>query len=149
MKLAGLALSSLILAGCAPAQPLDCKAVARQMLQCTANKGGQTSFFECQPYSKSQRIKGTFAYDFEFNEFYEGRKISADHAWQFPERSTKLLIGKPLHLDANGNPKEIVTYLVFEGRRPLCDLIPEERWLIVDRIISEELIRARQSTWYR
>lgn len=113
-----------------------------------ADKDGRAFLIGCQPYSETQRIAGTFAEDFEFNEFIEGSKISANEAWQIRERSTKLDIEQPLHLDTDGNPKAIVTYLVFDGRRPLCDLIPEERWLIVDRIVSEEPIELRRSGWY-
>lgn len=152
MKSPALALAAIAFSNCASSEPVDCRVVQAQMPACLerfADRGGRAFLVGCQPYSEPQRIAGTFVEDFEFNEFFEGRRVSPDRAWQFPERSTRLDIERPLHLDAAGNPMAIVTYLVFEGRRPLCDLIPEERWLIVDRIVSEQPIQVRQSEWYR
>lgn len=141
-----------LLAACSASPPPDCNEIAKQIPECMgkyADMNSRDILLKCEPYSKPQRIAGTWAHDFEFDEFYEAREIAAEEAWKYRDRSTELLTDAPLMTDAAGVTQATVSYVIFEGRRPLCDLGGWKNWLIVDRILSERIIEARASEWYR
>ena len=149
MKLPAAALLALALAGCGKAPPPDCAAVTRQWPACFDKHRDDFRAFlmNCIPYDEPERIAGSWVRDFEFEQFYEGQAIPFDQAWQFRPRTVTLLADVPVPRDAQGRLLASVSWVEFEGRRPLCDAIPQESTLIVDRVLSERIVEARLSEW--
>ena len=149
MKLPATALIGLALAGCSDAPPADCQTAIREWPQCfdRYRDRPRAFFLNCIPYAAPERMAGSWARDFEFEEFYENQTIPLAQAIRFRPRSVRLLLDAPLHRDANGTLQASVSWIEFEGRRPVCDIIPEERMIVVDRVVSERIVEIRPSEW--
>jgi hypothetical protein len=133
-----------------PASAPDCRAAAAKLDGCvkaTIDKGVRVLLLTCIPYSKPQRIAGTWAGDFEFHPFFDGQEVSVDRALSNPQPLTILSDDPQQATNSVGIPQTTVKYIEFNGRRPLCDLSPGETVLIVDRIVSERIIGTRPSPW--
>ncbi len=129
----------------------DCRAAAAKLDGCVKanmDKGARTLLLTCIPYSKPQRIAGTWAGDFEFHPFFDGQEVTVDRALSNPQPATRLSEDPELATNAAGIPQTTVKYIEFDGRRPLCDLTPGETVLVVDRIVSARTIGTRPSPWF-
>ncbi len=85
-------------------------------------------------------MTGRFAQAFEHNQFWEGPFSVQPDPWEIPTVGTKLHIERPPLATEIGERVGTVSEITFEGRRPLCVVMTEEVWLMVDRIISEEIV---------
>ena len=131
------------LSACENGTPVDCRAVYRKIPQCldrAASDGSKFRWDECIPYSRHVIISGVWASAFEFNEFREGAFADQSDPWHVADVSTRLDLDRPAHKNAAGENIGTVSQISFIGRRPLCVVTPEESWLIVDRVLSEEVI---------
>src|SRR3954465_1190915 len=71
-------ISSAALAGCSAA-PLNCQAVLKRGASCALQQRGtleRGTLLACFPFSKPQRITGSWRSGFETNEFYDGKAFS-------------------------------------------------------------------------
>jgi hypothetical protein len=136
------------LSACSEEQLVDCKIAEQEVFACTGRfvqRTGSDFFEECVPMTEPQRFHGTWATDFEFNEFYSGKVVAAEDAWQFPEPTTRLW-GDPLEKyerDGLANVLEVE----FVGRRPICNFTEPVRDIIVDELIHVRVIDQRPSKW--
>jgi hypothetical protein len=149
MKLALGMIVGAVVASCSASPPTNCEDAEQNLLQCMSEYGpigSRELLLNCVPYSKSERISGTWAHGFEFNEFYEGEAVSVHDALQSQERSVKLLEPENYFEKFKPVPTRVST-IVVEGRRPLCNFFPDEAyqesWIVVDRIISERTVFSR------
>jgi hypothetical protein len=139
------------LSGCSDAQPIDCEVVEQEVFACLDRytDGGEIrSFFEeCVPMAHAQRFRGTWATTFEYNEFYNGKLVTAEEAWQFPQPSTNLVVDdtdlEKFEVDDLANVLEVE----FIGRRPICNLTDPVRDILVEKVISVRVIDERPSGW--
>lgn len=99
----------------------------------------------CFPYSAPERISGTSAQSFEFNQFYEDQNqpIGAKRAFAIQDNPVTLetatdQLYDTLHPRKNGAWLSQVSQIVFEGRRPLCDF-GWAHWIVVDRVVSQNV----------
>jgi hypothetical protein len=152
MRLLLIASGVLMVASCGTSASPDCAKVRKEWPRCLETYENRPDlarefFLNCLGYSEPQRIAGTWARDFEFNEFYEGQRVPFEQAWQFRLRSIPLLSDVPVPKAAEAKGQASVAWIEFEGRRPLCDVIPEDGTILVDRIYSMRVIEARPSKW--
>ena len=134
-----------------PADQPDCGAAEARLDAClgaNAAKGSRAFLLACIPYSKPQRIAGTWAGDFEYNVFFDGQQVTVDRALSAPTPSVVLEGAPDLEKDSAGRKQTTVEYIEFDGRRPLCNLDPGHTVLVVDRIVSRRIIRTQPSPWY-
>ena len=143
-----LVASTLWVAACGQNKPLDCREVYRELDVCFEQEmsaGGQLKLDKCLPYSDPVTITGLYAHDFEYNVFLEGPYADQQDPWEVPLFTSKLLWDHDLHKGADGKHLATVSRVTFEGRRPLCLALPDEQWIIVDRLIEEEVVQSRPS----
>jgi len=130
------------LTACSDKRPVDCEVLRDETFACmdrVAGSGERNSsaiFDECFPMSEPQRFTGTWATDFEVNEFHEGQALTAEEAWRHQD-ATDRLWGTALERHASDNSAYVME-VEFVGRYPLCNLTQPGRDIIVD-----DLIRAR------
>jgi hypothetical protein len=134
------------------AEGSDCKLDEAKLRTCMQKYNGREYelFSNCLRYSKPERIAGTWSRDFEWNEFFEGREVPRSGV-QFQRPSISLLPRSTggLPRDSNGVRLATIAYVEFIGRRPLCDITPGYRTLLIDSMISERTIDAQPSVWYQ
>jgi hypothetical protein len=105
---------------------------------------------ECLPSVEPSRFEGTWANDFEFDEFHQGRKLAADDAWRFTDSTTKLEVGGTALESFTTDRNASVLYVEFTGRKVPCAIFgPDYDVIVVDRVISRDIIENRLSNWYR
>ena len=140
--------AAALLAACAQDAPVDCPEYFTNVDECvdqaTKDDDGFT-WDECLPYSEPTVIVGLFAQDFEHNVFWEGPNADLEEVWSHPYPATRLQLDRPLKADAEGMQLATITRLRFVGRRPLCIVTTGESWLMVDEILSEEVIETTPS----
>lgn len=153
-RLAKCALMSaaISVAACEQDKPIDCREVYRELDACVEtvlSEANDADFAidQCLPYSEPITITGLFVEDFEYNVFLEGPYAHQTDPWEIPLFETKLLWGRERerHEGPDGKKLATVSRVTFEGRRPLCKALPDEQWIIVDRLIEEEIVRSRPS----
>ena len=108
------------------------------------------SFVEkCLPAVEPARHEGTWATDFEFDVFSEGRELTPKDAWQYPDHPTGLDVqGTPLESFATDKNASVL-YIEFVGRKVPCGVMgPDNDLILVDKVTSRRVIEARPSTWY-
>lgn len=140
--------ATLALAGC-NSTPVNCGTVKQQLDGCLAKHrraGSREVALNCFPYSASERISGTWAHSFEFNQFYEDRDhIAVDRAFTVQDNPVQLdAVSDALYdtLDPKKGGLSQIAQIVFEGRRPLCDF-GLDRWIVVDRVVSQKIVFSR------
>ena len=145
---AALPCAALVLGACAREKQNDCP-TEQELQQCidrVAAKGQTFSWDSCLPYSEPSQITGIHIRDFEQNVFLEGATAVPAQPWStFPVPHVKLDLERPARTDAEGRKLATVSRLRFTGRRPLCVATPEESWLMVDKVLSEEIIESKPS----
>ena len=143
-------LAIALLSGCDEAAEPDCDAVREEIFECMDWIGERPimgDLDDCIPMQQPETIEGTWAQGFEFNQFYEGRRLTFDEAFQFPETTTS--VWPQEGIEAVGDPEaNSVVYVSFEGRRPVCDASDDHRDIWMDRVIASEVIEERPSAWY-
>ena len=131
----------------------DCKLDEAKLRACMKKYAGRDYelFSSCLRYSEPERIAGTWSRNFEWNEFYEGRELSSQEAFRLQQPSVGLLARSTggLPRDSKGVRLRTVSYIEFIGRRPLCDVTPGYRTLLIDSMILERTIDAEPSVWYQ
>lgn len=131
---------------CSGAQTIDCKVAEQEVFACLDRfvQRSDSDFFEdCVPMAEPQRFHGTWATDFEFNEFYSGKIVAAEDAWRFPEPTTRLW-GDALE-KYSADDLASVLEIEFVGRRPICNFTEPVRNIIVDELIHVRVIDQRPS----
>lgn len=136
------------------AEPINCETVEKDLDACAdrvlrVDRGGERVFIEeCLKLAEAERFHGTWATDFEFNEFYNGEMLAPNQVWQFPEPSTVLVTeGSDLGgYDIGASAK--VFEVDFIGRRNACNLTEPIRAIVVDEVMDVRLIDDRPSDWY-
>lgn len=137
------------LTACSEAQPIACEVAQQEAFACiervtrSGQNYGDAIFDECVPMSGSQRFKGTWATDFEFNEYYDGKVVSADDAWQHPEPTTRLW-GDALEQYTSDDMAHVIE-IEFVGRRPLCNFTEPVRDIVVDDLVRARIIERSPS----
>ena len=106
---------------------------------------GDARWDKCIPYSEPVTISGLYAEDFEYNVFLEGPFADQKDPWETPLFATKLDWDHDRHKGPDGKKLATVSRVTFVGRRPLCSLLPDEQWIIVDQLIDEEIVQSRTS----
>lgn len=144
-----------LLAACSAEGPPDfCPQEGDEVLEQCFSANSKESFRsfvkECLPPVDQSRFEGTWATDFEFDEFFEGQELAADDAWQFRDHTTKLEVEgttlEPFTTDKNAS----VLYVEFSGRKVPCGIFgPDYDVIVVDRVISRRVIESRPSEWYK
>ena len=145
-----LAGATLSVAACGQSEALDCREAYRELDACAEKVlagGGEFQWDQCLPYSAPLIITGLFAHDFEYNVFLEGPYADQRDPWETPLFASKLAWDHDLHKGADGKQLATVSRVTFEGRRPLCLALPDEQWIIVDRLIEEEVVQSRPSAF--
>jgi hypothetical protein len=137
----------LTLIACDVKKPLDCKVVENEIHTCFKQNRAEPSqdrvFQKCVPLAEPERFHGTWATDFEFNEFYAGEILPTERVWQFPKPSTSLVIGKSELRKYNSNHMAHVLEVKFIGRRPVCNVTEPYRQIIVDQVSDVKVIESR------
>ena len=139
----------LSLAGCSEPAEVDCDVVTNEIYDCMDRLAGlATAEIEgCIPLQASERIEGTWAQDFEFNQFYENRRLTFEEAFHFPDITTSVWPGEGVEPVDTPETSSVV-WVVFEGRRPVCEASDDHRDIWMDRVIESEVIEERPSPWY-
>ena len=131
-----LALASLV--SCGPTR-VDCSHYeAPATLRCMDKnkaKGERAMLLECFPYSKPERIEGTWYYGFELNAFYEGTHAPSAYLGLPGPVDTGLEYDP--HLPVDGDVRVLQMELI--GRRSQCPMGLPERIIVVDRVISSRV----------
>lgn len=113
----------------------------------SGERNGGAIFDECIPMSVPQRFTGTWATDFEFNQFHEGQVLTAEEAWQRQD-ATDRLWGDALERNASDNSAYVME-VEFVGRYPLCNLTEPGRDILVDDLIHARTIERTSSQMKR
>jgi hypothetical protein len=138
--------AAIALSGCNQSRPLDCKAIEQAVFTCLERHKSPDQlrrFRDCVPLAKPEKFRGTWAQDFEFNKFYNGKQVSPSQAWQFPIPSTGLVTeGSRLEHYA-ARKMAAVLDVSFIGRRTACNLTEPYRQIVVDHVIDVKEIEVR------
>jgi hypothetical protein len=149
MRYLSLMIAIASLPSCNRAGPLNCKAIEQRVYACLdrfAQGAEQLKFFgECMPMSQPQRFRGTWATDFEFNQFQSGEATPSADPLKLSEPYYQLW-GHSLEKYQVGS-WATVAEMEFIGRRPVCDLTDPARDILVDRVIRVRVIDQRPSEW--
>lgn len=137
------------LSACGAEPPTNCAVARKKVYACIdrITKAGRPSsdniFDVCVPMADPRRFRGTWAKDFEFNEFHEGQKIKAEDAWQHHEPTTRLW-GDALE-QYTSDEMAYVIEIEFVGRRPVCNFTEPVRDIVVDDLIRTDIIERSPS----
>ena len=141
-------LASMVLTGCAEATkgpPADCAAAKAQFQECfDQNAGGDAAHFEamwyaCIPHSQAKVIEGSWATDFEWNAFFEGRQPTPKEA--FPDTlPASLAFRDGVQAPPKADDAARLWKIKFVGReetcRPFDDIAPT---FFVEEVLEKEL----------
>jgi hypothetical protein len=140
MRAIAALIGSAALAGCSAA-PLNCQAVLKRGASCALQQRGtleRGTLLACFPFSKPQRIIGSWRSGFETNEFYDGKAFSTG---QWPggtstTSQTELFIGE------NGDYSAYDGFFRVDlmGRRSVCGMGLGRDIIVVDRLIAERRV---------
>jgi hypothetical protein len=108
----------------------------------------RATYLACIPYSKSQRIAGTWAGDFEYDPFFDGEKVTFERAFSQHSPFTTLSPDPELARNSAGVRQKTLKYIEFDGRRPLCKVPNSPPVFIVEHVVSEQIIETRPSPWF-
>ena len=145
-------LVSLIIfsASCRADQPIDCIAANREIFDCfdadpSALREGR--YDQCIPHSQSLTISGVWVSDFEWNQFHEdsgepSRGTKLQDFKRFIEVLPELAITDD-EMDVGDGA--VIGRITFVGRRPLCRPYLGSSWIMVDRVLSWDVLETGQS----
>lgn len=124
-------------AGCKASPPQDCSLAGRQVLQCMEDHIGSDDralLLACLPFSKPQRISGTWVYGFELNQFFSGQRASSQFL-----RSVESDTSLEVEDDIPNDERRRVFQVDVIGRRSRCDMGVPKHVIVVDRVVSYSL----------
>lgn len=143
-------LTVVLLQACASqveAPPQDCEVARAQFDHCYdrySSTGSDEEFeamwYACVPHSEPMIIEGSWATDFEWNAFFEGREPAPEEA--FPDYlPPNLAFKKGVEAPPGSKTHARLWSLKFVGRKETCRLFPEiPSTFFVEKIFEKKLI---------
>lgn len=136
----------LLTSSCKDKALIDCAAANREIYDCiNANPAflNQAQLDLCIPYSEGLLLEGVWVTDFEWNQFHEDDGLSAPgeapvNYKRYIDILPRLNGAALREIDSGGGAA--VTRIRFEGRRPLCKPVLGSDDIIVDRVLSWEVL---------
>ena len=124
---------------------IDCETFFKALDDCTASADAAFKWDTCLPYSEAAITTGLYVIDFEYDAFFEGPYADTRDPWVMPSTRTRLHIDLPPQTSEDGEKQATIYSLTAKVRRPLCEPLSTERWLVVDEIISSEVVATKPS----
>tara|TARA_B100000678_G_C17953453_1_gene400131 strand:- start:33 stop:515 length:483 start_codon:yes stop_codon:yes gene_type:complete len=144
-------MASLMLTSCSEAAhgpPKDC-AVAKQQFRNCADKylasgdadGFEGMWYSCIPHSEPKIIEGSWATDFEWNAFFEGRQPTPQEAFPADYLPPTLAFKDGVEAPPGSSGSARLWAIKFIGREQTCRLFENtEPTFFVERILDQKLV---------
>ena len=98
-------------------------------------------WYACVPHSEPKVIEGSWATDFEWNAFFEGRRPAPKDAFPIDHPLPSLAFKDGVDAPPSSDGKARLWAIKFIGREETCELFPEiDPTFFVERILDKELI---------
>jgi hypothetical protein len=137
---------------CRVDQPIDCIQSNRDFFSCAEDNLSMLErgrFDLCIPHSVPLRITGIWVADFEWNVFHEddGHQPPNTGIGDYKRYLDVLpeLRGSEAFSDLGLGDGSVIGRITFVGRRPLCSPIRDRPSIMVDRILSWEVLETGPS----
>ena len=116
-----------------------------EQFQYVTEEGGIASDFEgmwyaCIPHSEPKIIEGSWATDFEWNAFFEGRRVTPKGAFPEDFLPPNLAFKEGVEMPPQSSMHARLWALKFVGREEICNLDDAPPTFFVEEILEQELV---------